>query len=79
LETERDANDFQFHIAQSRSAKLGFCLEKIVEFQVSHQGFIPIGACVGTALMFAGTKLNASHFVPGQFIDVQSRSYGFAS
>ncbi|KAI3648702.1 hypothetical protein MP228_006556 [Amoeboaphelidium protococcarum] len=63
VDTMEKLDKYQSHVAISRQAAIGYCVKHFSEFKVSPNGFIPVG-----------TFLNAAHFVPGQFVDVQSRS-----
>jgi hypothetical protein len=43
IETEEDAEKFRFHLGICQEAKLGFCLEKIMEFPVTEKCLLPVG------------------------------------
>ena len=63
ITSEQDVKSFLFHIEACIQAQIGLCLEKLTEFKITPKGFIPIG-----------TQLNAAHFRPGQFVDIQAKS-----
>jgi len=53
---------------------------KTVEFQVSVEGFVPIGIVFSfyldiLLLLSIGSVLKAAHFVPGQYVDVQAKTW----
>lgn len=47
----------------TKIASMDYALEHIAEFPVTSNGLLPVGH-----------KLNASHFVPGQYVDIRSKS-----
>lgn len=63
INTKDLAMEYKYQLVMSKHAKLGHCVKYMTEFPVTRNGLIPIG-----------TPLSATHFTPGQFVDVRARS-----
>jgi len=63
IQTPDDVQQYRQAIGYCQRIGLGYCVERVAEFKVTANGALPVG-----------TLLNAAHFLPGQWVDVQGRS-----